>query len=757
MISVDTEATGLDLHHSARSFLVSVCEEDGTQRWWEWDVDPLTRMPVIDEDDCREIRQLLAVQDGGIVLHNSMFDAECLLAGEVLDWAPLWELTEDTIIAGHLLESNQKIGLTDMVARWLGKSIYGHEELLGEACKAARRWARSHKPEWQIAREGQEGFPSQKEGKSGGKKGEERDKLWKNDMWLPRALAKEREDVVPEEDCEHAWGDDWLCERCLGHRFHVITSEYANADTASTLALWRVVSEEVKRRKLWAIYRNRMKLPRIAVGMQGRGVTANQETAEELKTTYKGDSDKAGAECRSVAEGIGYDLELPKSGNNNSLLHFCFGKPVLDDDNIEIGRESWLDLPVAWRTDSGAPSLDSKNSIPEYLVTLDGEKLRFIKALVRKRKRDTMISYIEGYQRFWKPMLTEIGSVLYPDLKNWRRLHPHVNPVGSGTLRWSHTNPNSSNVSKQENECDECKGEGCEVCYGTGSDVISLRRCFGPAPGREWWSADAKNIELRLPAYLSGEQEIIALFEESDSPPYYGSTHLLNFHTVYPDIWEKELKEVGIDKVGPHCKKKYAPTWYQWCKNGGFAVQYGAIAKADGNGTADRAFHKPYSHVKLKERFARLEELNRECIRQAQRFGWVETIPNRTVDPERGYPLVCSRMENGRVLETVPLNYKIQGSAMDWTGSAMIKTDEPLTQWRKEGFDAFLTLQVHDELVFDLPKRADPRLDPKRSNLGRMRVLQRLMESCGQDFIPAIPTPVGLEFHPESWGEGFTF
>jgi hypothetical protein len=158
-------------------------------------------------------------------------------------------------------------------------------------------------------------------------------------------------------------------------------------------------------------------------------------------------------------------------------------------------------------------------------------------------------------------------------------LHPSLNPTGTDTLRWSCSNPNEMNIAKQEG--------------------FNLRLCFGPAPGREWWSLDAKNIELRIPAYESGQKDLIDLFERPDDPPFYGSTHLLNFSVVYPDLWEKELREVGLEKVGPHCKKKYASTWYQWCKNGGFAVQYGAVDRDDGGGTADRAFHRRGSHSLL--------------------------------------------------------------------------------------------------------------------------------------------------------------
>ena len=40
--------------------------------------------------------------------------------------------------------------------------------------------------------------------------------------------------------------------------------------------------------------------------------------------------------------------------------------------------------------------------------------------------------------------------------------------------------------------------------------------------------------------------------------------------------------------------------------------------------------------------------LNEKCIRFAEKYGYVETMPDRTVDPDRGYPLLCSRSKWGR-------------------------------------------------------------------------------------------------------------
>lgn len=303
----------------------------------------------------------------------------------------------------------------------------------------------------------------------------------------------------------------------------------------------------------------------------------------------------------------------------------------------------------------------------------------------------------------------------------WYVLHPNLNPTGTSTLRWSCSNPNEQQISKQE---------GYNLRYG-----------FGPGPGREWWSGDAQNIELRLPAYEAGETEMIQLFERPNDPPYFGSNHLLVFDTLHPEKFAKHGKEV---------KKVFESTWYQWTKNGNFAVQYGAIDRDDGEGTADRAYHVPGAQKRIKARFNKIAGLNDRCIAYAEKYGYVETMPDKTVDPKRGYPLLCTRTEYNRILPTVPLNYRIQGTAMWWMMKAMIRCQEYLDELNRSdprGF--YLIMQVHDELVFDFPKGRGK--EPHREHLPKIRALRRMMEEGGQDI--GIPTPVSFKYHPNNWSE----
>ena len=751
MIALDTESTGLDLRHGAKPFLVTTCNEEDDIIYFEWDVDPLTRQPQVNNIDRVQIEKYIK-ESKEIVFQNPKYDVKCLhTIGITSAWD--WEKTYDTLLAGHLLRSDQPHDLTSMTLLTLGVNVKPFEDDIEKACLDVRTIVKREFPEWRIAKAGLPEMPSVK------------GKVWKNDMWLPRALIKEvvhslnfnllpdhilqptvqrlkgcsipivrgtkwgnpfkigkdgtREEVIKKyaayiwkneslmADLPELYGEELGCYcspeichgdvlRALCHPWMTVCSRYANSDSAVTLALFKKQRELLQEKNLWAIYLERLKLLPIVYQMEDGGVTLSGKRLESLYTRLTNESDIEHKICVNLADG---EIEtLPVSGVSNDLKRIVFEKFELESNKM---------------TPKGSPSLD-KSVLDHWLATLPekSKARRFIQGLRQYRKRKTAIGYLESYQKFWLPTFTSID-----ENEDWYKLYSSLNPTGTATLRFSSSNPNQQQISKQED--------------------VNLRYVFGPAPGREWWCLDAKNIELRLPAYEAGETEMIALFEEPDEPPYFGSNHLLVFDILHPEKWNHDDSE-GLLKA----KKKYASTWYQWTKNGNFAVQYGAVEQS---GTADRAYHVPGGQKKIQGRFKNIAKLNQSMIAMANKYGYIETIPDKTVDPDRGYPLYCTKSRWGKVLVTVPLNYHIQGSAMWWMQKSMVRCQAYLNQInnQKDSEGYHIVMQVHDELVFDMPKGKGKK---------HIKILAGLMEEGGLDF--GIPTPVSIEYHPENWAEG---
>lgn len=679
MLAVDTETTGLDFWHGTAPFFVSTCDEAGEQRYWEWSIDPKTRRVQQPGEDASEIADyLLAFDEGRLVWHNAKFDFHALrVAGvwEHWDVREAWRRSEDTIVAAHLVDTSQRKNLTDLVIKYVGHDVETAERTLKAAVDKARRICRSKAfredhGEWAIASEDRPDMPSAKGAGSSGA-----------DYWLPRELWR-RVRWVREDHPE----------------FQTALREYANADTAATLALWQVLKARIEERGDWSLYRSRMETLPVLYQMECDGVTAIGANMDHMDAEYRRKSDEKEAECLAIARNYRYDLQLPRSGRNGSLDKFM----------LDV-----LKLPPVYskKSKTGAPTFD-KNAMAHYLDVLpDGTRQRrFVEALMSKRKVDTSIAYIEAYRRFW--LDRDDGVFL---------LHPSIHPVGTEVTRRSSSNPNEQNISKQKDE------EG-----------LSLRYAFGPTPGREWWSMDYENLELRIPAYYAREQAMIDLFENPDDAPYYGSNHLLCAHILWPKEFDECLRE------GVSFKDKYKGTLYQWTKNGNFAVQYGAMAES---GTADRAYHQAGAQLKIQKRLGRISEMNREAIAYAEKHGFVRTLPEHQLggDP-RGYPVTCPRTDYGKIKPTVPLSYVVQGTAGRVTERALVRCHAKLEQWNAEAHSRryWIAMEVHDEIVFDFPAGG-------RKNLGKVAAIRKIMEQSGKDI--GIPLKVDVSYHPENWLE----
>jgi DNA polymerase-1 len=237
------------------------------------------------------------------------------------------------------------------------------------------------------------------------------------------------------------------------------------------------------------------------------------------------------------------------------------------------------------------------------------------------------------------------------------RVHTSYNQTVTNTGRLSSSDPNLQNIPIRSEE------------------GRRIRHAFIAPPGQVILSADYSQIELRVLAHLSGDTVFCHAFANDE-----------DIHTRTA----AEVFELFPEMVTPEMRRQ--------AKTINFGIIYGqgAFSLAKQLGTSRKTAEEFISAYKLRHNGA-IEYLD-ACIRQAEEFGYVTTILGRRL------PIPDIHSSNGNVLAFArrnAINYPIQGSAADIIKCAMIRVDARI---RAERLKSRLIMQVHDELVFEIPE-----------------------------------------------------
>lgn len=295
------------------------------------------------------------------------------------------------------------------------------------------------------------------------------------------------------------------------------------------------------------------------------------------------------------------------------------------------------------------------------------------------------------YRELFKLEGTYIDAL--PKLVNPRdhRLHTSYAQTVSATGRLASNDPNLQNI---------------PIRRELGRDI---RRGFVPRPGWRFLSADYSQIELRLLAHLSDDPAFVQAFRAG------GDIHRQTAAVIF-----------GVDLADVTSEMRAR------AKTINFATIYGQGAHALSRqlkitNAEAKAFIETYF-----ERFAGVRAFLDRCVVVARERGYAETLFKR----RRYIPELKERNFNIRAFgERVSANAPIQGSAADLIKIAMIRIHDVLP---KEGLKAKMLLQVHDELVFELPAEEEAQL---------VAVVKREMEGAAELSVPLIvDTGVG-----ENW------
>ncbi|HSD33493.1 MAG TPA: DNA polymerase I [Gemmatimonadales bacterium] len=240
------------------------------------------------------------------------------------------------------------------------------------------------------------------------------------------------------------------------------------------------------------------------------------------------------------------------------------------------------------------------------------------------------------------------------------RIHTSFNQVGAATGRLSSAEPNLQNIPVRTE-----RGE-------------SIRRAFIAPPGARLLVADYSQIELRLLAHFSGDPAFVQAFEKG------GDIHRQTAAVIFG---------VSQDQVTAEMRAR--------AKTINFATIYGqgsfALARQLGIGQDDaKAFIRQYF-----ERFAGVRAWLDRTVLEARERGYVETLFGR----RRYIPELKDRNFSVRAFgERTATNSPLQGSAADLIKVAMIRIHASL---REQGLGSRLLLQVHDELVLEVPEKEE--------------------------------------------------
>ncbi|HEX8452650.1 MAG TPA: DNA polymerase I [Longimicrobium sp.] len=237
------------------------------------------------------------------------------------------------------------------------------------------------------------------------------------------------------------------------------------------------------------------------------------------------------------------------------------------------------------------------------------------------------------------------------------RIHTSFNQTVAATGRLSSTDPNLQNI---------------PIRTEMGAEI---RRGFIPAEGNVFVSADYSQIELRILAHYSGDPAFVEAFRSGAD--IHRQTAALIFG-VAPEEVTKEMRDRA--------------------KTTNFAIIYGigpfSLAGRLGITQAEaKTFIEQYF-----ERFPGVRRYLDEQIEFGRTHGYVETITGR----RRYIPEITSRNFNVRAFgERAATNAPIQGSSADLIKIAMIRIHEEL---KRDSGGARMLLQVHDELLFEVPQ-----------------------------------------------------
>ena len=287
--------------------------------------------------------------------------------------------------------------------------------------------------------------------------------------------------------------------------------------------------------------------------------------------------------------------------------------------------------------------------------TKTGQYVTSEEVLQQLKSKAPIVEQILNYRGMKKLLSTYVDAL--PKLINPRTGHIHTsfNQALTATGRLSSSDPNLQNIPVRT------------------EDGKEIRRCFIPEEGCKFFSADYSQIELRIMAHLSEDENMMEAFRSG-----------FDIHrATAAKIWHEEMDEVSDSQ-----RKK--------AKQANFGIIYGittyglAQRMEIPNGEARQLITDYF------KTFPKVQDYMEQAKETAREKGYAETIFGR----RRYLPDINSQNATVRgFAERNAINAPIQGSEADIIKVAMIRIHQ---RFQKEGIRSKMILQVHDELNFSV-------------------------------------------------------
>ena len=275
--------------------------------------------------------------------------------------------------------------------------------------------------------------------------------------------------------------------------------------------------------------------------------------------------------------------------------------------------------------------------------------------LEKLKNEDPIVSKILDYRQVAK-LKSTYADGLPIFIGTDKRIHGKFNQMITATGRISSTDPNLQNI---------------PIRMELGRE---LRKVFKPKEGCVFLDADYSQIELRLLAHMSGDEELIRAYRENQD--IHRSTASKVFHTPFDEVTDLQRRNAK-------------------------AVNFGIVYGISSYGLSqDLNISKKEAQEYIDEYFAtypKVKEFMDYLVSEAKEKGYAKTLFGRKRPiPELNSGNFMQRSFGERVAKNSP----IQGTAADIMKLAMIRVAERL---RKEKKKAEIVLQVHDELLLEVP------------------------------------------------------